>query len=87
MRRFLALSLVLASWLVQAAKATGREAEPVAVCVVAPRVEAVQQGDALGVGYSYRALVVAGHKRQGARGYFYLQRNPNDLTVGWLVRD
>ena len=49
MRRFLALSLVLASSLVQAAKATGREAEPVAVCVVAPRVEAVQQGDALGV--------------------------------------
>ena len=47
----------------------------------------LQERDALGVAYSYRALVVAGHKRQGARGYFYLQSDPNDLTVGWLVRD
>jgi hypothetical protein len=47
----------------------------------------LQQRDSLGVGYSYRALVVGGHKQQGARGYFYLQRNPDDLTVGWLVRD
>lgn len=47
------LAPLLAPWLVcalgLAAKATDREAEPVAVCVVAPRVEAVQQGDALGV--------------------------------------
>ena len=30
-------------------QATQRQADPVAVCVVAPRVEAVQQGDAIGV--------------------------------------
>jgi len=30
-------------------RATDRQADPVAVCVVAPRVEAVQQGDAIGV--------------------------------------
>ena len=30
-------------------EAMQREADPVAVCVVAPRVEAVQQGDAIGV--------------------------------------
>ncbi|MFM8968535.1 MAG: hypothetical protein ACKOGI_11480 [Vulcanococcus sp.] len=47
----------------------------------------LQERDSLGVGYSYRALVVSGHKQQGARGYFYLQRDPDDLTVGWLVRD
>ena len=41
--------------------------------------------DAKGVGYHYRALVVNG--RQGARGYLYLQTDPSDLTVGWLVRD
>lgn len=42
----LLLGLVLSPWL---PIATDREADPVAVCVVAPRVEAVQQGDALGV--------------------------------------
>ncbi|WP_255003435.1 hypothetical protein [Cyanobium sp. HWJ4-Hawea] len=47
--------LLIALWLAalspypQPWQATGREAEPVAVCVVAPRVEPVQQGDALGV--------------------------------------
>ena len=25
--------------------------------------------------------------RSGARGYLYLQSDPDDLTVGWLVRD
>ncbi|MFM7314253.1 MAG: hypothetical protein ACKO0M_14005 [Cyanobium sp.] len=41
--------------------------------------------DAKGVNYTYRALVVNG--RNGARGYLYLQSDPDDLTVGWLVRD
>jgi len=41
--------------------------------------------DAKGVKYNYRALVVNG--RNGARGYLYLQSDPDDLTVGWLVRD
>ena len=34
---------------IQGGQATDRPADPVAVCVVAPRVEAVQQGDAIGV--------------------------------------
>ena len=34
---------------IQGGQATDRQADPVAVCVVAPRVEAVQQGDAIGV--------------------------------------
>ena len=33
----------------QGGQATDRQADPVAVCVVAPRVDAVQQGDAIGV--------------------------------------
>lgn len=41
--------------------------------------------DAKGVNYTYRALVVNG--RSGARGYLYLQSDPDNLTVGWLVRD
>jgi hypothetical protein len=41
--------------------------------------------DDKGVAYNYRALVVNG--RGGARGYLYLQSDPDDLTVGWLVRD
>jgi hypothetical protein len=47
----------------------------------------LQERDSQGNSYRYRALVVSGHKRSGARGYFYLQRDPDDLTVGWLVRD
>lgn len=45
----------------------------------------LSERDALGVKYNYRALVVKG--RSGARGYYYLQRDADDLTVGWLVRD
>lgn len=45
----------------------------------------LSERDALGVNYNYRALVVKG--RSGARGYYYLQRDADDLTVGWLVRD
>ena len=41
--------------------------------------------DAKGVNYTNRTLVVNG--RSGARGYLYLQSDPEDLTVGWLVRD
>lgn len=41
--------------------------------------------DARGLDYRYRALVVKG--RQGARGYLYLQRDADDLTIGWLVHD
>ena len=41
--------------------------------------------DAKGVAYNYSALLVNG--RQGARGYLYLQRDPADLSVGWLVRE
>ena len=41
--------------------------------------------DAKGVNYNYRALVVNG--RNGARGYLYLQTDPTNLTVGWLVRE
>lgn len=45
----------------------------------------LQELDARGVTYTYRTLVVNG--RRGARGYLYLQRDADDLTVGWLVRD
>ena len=45
----------------------------------------LSERDALGGTYNYRALVVKG--RTGARGYYYLQRDADDLTVGWLVRD
>jgi len=45
----------------------------------------LQERDVRGQTYTYRALIVNG--RRGARGYFYLQRDPDDLTVGWLVRD
>lgn len=41
--------------------------------------------DAKGVPFNYRALVVNG--RNGARGYLYLQTDPTNLTVGWLVRE
>ena len=41
--------------------------------------------DARNTAYNYRALLVKG--RSGARGYLYLQRDPDDLSVGWLVRD
>jgi hypothetical protein len=41
--------------------------------------------DQKGVAYTYRALLVNGHR--GARGYLYVQTDPNDLSVGWLVRD
>jgi len=46
---------------------------------------ALAETDAKGVNYNYRALVVNG--RKGARGYLYLQTDPSDLSVGWLVRD
>ena len=48
----LLLALALAPALpgpLQGGQATDRQADPVAVCVVAPRVDAVQQGDAIGV--------------------------------------
>lgn len=46
---------------------------------------ALTETDAKGGRYNYRALMVNG--RKGARGYLYLQTDPSDLTVGWLVRD
>ena len=45
----------------------------------------VIEKDDKGVAFNYRALVVNG--RSGARGYLYLQTDPDNLTVGWLVRD
>ncbi len=45
----------------------------------------LSERDAEGVAYNYRALVVKG--RSGARGYLYLQSDPDDLTAGWLVHD
>ena len=42
----------------QGLQATDRQADPVAVCVVAPRVEAVQQGDAIGVVPTPRPVVL-----------------------------
>lgn len=45
----------------------------------------LRERDARGVDYNYKALVVKG--RSGARGYYYLQSDADDLTVGWLVRD
>ena len=45
----------------------------------------LSERDAKGVTYTYRALLVKG--RAGARGYFYLQSDLDDLTAGWLVRD
>jgi hypothetical protein len=45
----------------------------------------LRETDARGSVYNYRALLVKG--RSSARGYFYLQSNPDDLTAGWLVHD
>jgi hypothetical protein len=45
----------------------------------------LNERDALGVSYRYRTLLVKG--RSGARGYYYLQSDLDDLTAGWLVRD
>ena len=45
----------------------------------------LREVDATGASYNYRALIVKG--RSGARGYYYLQNDPDDLTAGWLVRD
>ena len=45
----------------------------------------LQERDAKGIDYNYRALIVKG--RSGARGYLYLQNDLDDLTAGWLVRD
>ncbi|MEY2644090.1 MAG: hypothetical protein RLZZ611_739 [Cyanobacteriota bacterium] len=46
--------------------------------------ELVEQ-DQKGTRYHYSSLLVKG--RSGARGYLYLQRDADDLSVGWLVRD
>ena len=57
----LLLALALAPVLpgpMQGGQATDRQADPVAVCVVAPRVEAVQQGDAIGVVPTPRPVVL-----------------------------
>ena len=57
----LLLALALAPVLpgpIQGGQATDRQADPVAVCVVAPRVEAVQQGDAIGVVPTPRPVVL-----------------------------
>lgn len=57
----LLLALALAPVLpgpIQGGQATDRPADPVAVCVVAPRVEAVQQGDAIGVVPTPRPVVL-----------------------------
>ena len=45
----------------------------------------LKEQDSTGTRFSYRTLVVNG--RSGARGYLYLQNDPDNLTVGWLVRD
>ena len=45
----------------------------------------LNERDAFGTTYRYRALLVKG--RSGARGYYYLQSDLDDLTAGWLVRD
>ncbi len=47
----------------------------------------IQETDEKGRAYNYSALIVNGRRSNGARGYLYLQRDPGDLTVGWLVRD
>ena len=39
------------------------------------------QGDSKGVTYNYRVLVLA-----NGGGYFYLQTDPDDLTLGLLQR-
>ena len=39
----------------------------------------VVQRDSKGIDYNYRSLVMA-----DGSGYFYLQQDPDDLTVGWL---
>jgi hypothetical protein len=39
----------------------------------------VVQRDSEGVDYNYRSIVMA-----DGSGYFYLQQDPNDLTIGWL---
>lgn len=41
----------------------------------------VREVDALGTIYNYRAIVLA-----SGRGYFYLQTDPTDLTLGYLAR-
>ena len=45
----------------------------------------LNERDQFGTTYRYRALLVKG--RSGARGYYYLQSDLDDLTAGWLVRD
>ena len=47
----------------------------------------IKQKDQLGSSYNYRALIVNGRKDKAARGYLYLQRDPGNLTAGWLVHD
>ena len=47
----------------------------------------LKERDQLGTAYNYRALIVKGRQEKGARGYLYLQRDPSNLTAGWLVRD
>ncbi len=41
----------------------------------------IVQRDSEGVAYNYRAVVMA-----DGSGYFYLQTDPEDLTVGWLQK-
>ena len=73
---------------IQGGQATDRQADPVAVCVVAPRVEAVQQGDAIGVVPTPRPVVLVVEPLQEIRleraGRVVWRRlaNPGELITG-----
>ncbi len=47
----------------------------------------LREVDSKGNRYHYDALIVADRSGADARGYIYLQSDPDDLTVGWLVRE
>ena len=83
----LALAPVLPGSL-QGGQATDRQADPVAVCVVAPRVEAVQQGDAIGVVPTPRPVVLVVEPlleirlERAGRVVWRLLANPGEVITG-----
>ena len=73
---------------IQGGQATDRQADPVAVCVVAPRVEAVQQGDAIGVVPTPRPVVLVVEPlleirlERAGRVVWRRVANPGELITG-----
>jgi len=73
---------------IQGGQATDRQADPVAVCVVAPRVEAVQLGDAIGVVPTPRPVVLVVEPlleirlERAGRVVWRRVANPGELITG-----